>query len=94
MVNPSRPPLPPNIPYRWSLNYLEYVKDSNPNVHVRVFKATIRINSETNDAKIIILFNFTLKDIMSNWCNNFMGDYPNCIFVKLKSVFCKRYKKV
>jgi hypothetical protein len=51
MVNPWRPPLPPNRPYCWPLNYLEYVKDFDPNVHVRVFKATIRRNGEIEDAK-------------------------------------------
>ncbi len=54
MVNPSRPPLPPNIPYCPPLNYLKYVKDFDPDVHVKVFKATIRVNGEAKDAKIII----------------------------------------
>ncbi len=27
MMNLGRPPLPPNRPYHWPLNYLEYVKD-------------------------------------------------------------------
>jgi hypothetical protein len=62
------------------INYLGYVKDSNPNVHVIVFKAAIRANGETKDEKIVNLFSFTLKDIMFNWCNNYMGDYPNCTF--------------
>jgi len=44
------PLLPPNKPYRWPLNYLEYVKDFDPNAHVKVFKVAIRTNSETNDA--------------------------------------------
>ncbi len=87
MVNPSNPPLTPNKPYHRPLNYPKYVKDSDPNALVRMFKVAIKTNSETNDAKIIILFNFTLKDIMSEWCNNIMGDYPNCIFVKLQLVF-------
>jgi hypothetical protein len=59
------------------------VKDSNPNVHVRVFKVTIRANGEIEDAKIVNMFSFTLKEIMSNYCNNYMGDYPNCTFAKL-----------
>jgi hypothetical protein len=59
------------------------VKDSDPDVHVRVFKATIRANGEKDNAKIINLFTFTLRDIVSNWCNNYMGDYPYCIFVEL-----------
>jgi hypothetical protein len=41
-MNRSRPPLPPNRPYRWPLNYPKYVKDSDLNVHVRMFKAMIR----------------------------------------------------
>jgi hypothetical protein len=36
-VKRNKPPLPPNMPYHRPLNYLGYVKDSNPNVHVRVF---------------------------------------------------------
>jgi hypothetical protein len=41
MVNLSRPPLSPDIPYHWPLKYPNYFKDSNPNVHVKVFKVTI-----------------------------------------------------
>jgi hypothetical protein len=66
MVNPNMPPLPPNRPYRQPFNYPKYVKDSNPNAHVKVFKATIRANSKTNDVELINLFNFTFKDIISN----------------------------
>jgi len=47
-----------------TLNYLEYVKDFDSNVHVKVFKAIIKANSETNDAKFVNLFSFTLKDIL------------------------------
>jgi len=49
MVNPGRPPLPPNRPYNWPIKYLEYVKDFDPNVHVKVFKVDIRTNGETKD---------------------------------------------
>jgi hypothetical protein len=83
MMNPSRPPLPPNMPYHQPLNYLEYVENTNPNVHVRVFKAIIKANGETYDVEIVNLFNFTLKDIVSDWCNNYMGDYRNYTFAKL-----------
>jgi hypothetical protein len=68
------------------------VKDSNPNDHVRIFKATIITNGETKDVKIINLFSFTLKDIVFDWCNNYMGDYLDCIFAKLQLVFCKKFK--
>ncbi len=83
IMNSSKPPLPPNRPYRRPFNYLEYVKDSNPDAHVRVFKATIRSNGETNDAKIDNLFSFTFKDVVFDWYNNYMGDYLDYTFVKL-----------
>jgi hypothetical protein len=94
MVNPSRPPLSPNKPYHQPFNYLKYVRNFNPNVNVKVFKVAIKANNETNDAKIVNIFSFTLKHIVSNWCNNYMGYYPNCIFAKLQLAFYKRYKKV
>ncbi len=47
MVNLGKPPLPPNRPYRQPLNYLEYVKDSDPNAHVKAFKVAIIANGET-----------------------------------------------
>jgi hypothetical protein len=74
MVSPSKPLLPPNKPYHWPFNYLEYVKYFDPNVHVRIFKVVIRANSETYDAKIVNVFSFTLRNMMSDWCNNYMGD--------------------
>ncbi len=52
-----------------------------------VFKATIRAGNETDDVKIVNLLNFTLKDIMSDWCNNYPKDYLDCIFVNLQLVF-------
>jgi hypothetical protein len=45
-------------------------------------------------ANNINFFCFTFRDIMSDWCNNYMRDYPNYIFVKLQLVFCKWYIKV
>ncbi len=66
MVHPGRPPLPPNRPYRRPFNYLKYVKDFDPHIHVRVFKVAIRANRETNDAKIVNMFSFTFKNIMSD----------------------------
>jgi hypothetical protein len=59
------------------------VKDFNPYAHVKVFKATIKANGETKDVKFVNLFSFTLKDILFDWCNNYMGNYPYCTFVKL-----------
>jgi hypothetical protein len=62
MMDLNRPPLPPNKPYCQPLNYLEYVKKFNQDAHVKVFKATIRANGETKDAKIINMLSITLKN--------------------------------
>jgi hypothetical protein len=62
MVNLGKPPLPPNRPYRQPLNYPEYVKDFDLDVHVKVFEATIRANGETKDAKIVNMLSFTFRD--------------------------------
>jgi hypothetical protein len=51
------------------------VKKFNRTAHVGVFKVAIKAHGETKDVKIVNMFSFTLKDIMSNWCNNYMGDY-------------------
>jgi len=64
MMNLGKPPLPSNKPYHRPLNYHEYVKDSNPYVHVRVLKVAIRVNGETKDVEIVNLFSFTFKDIV------------------------------
>jgi hypothetical protein len=56
MMNLGRPPLPPNRPYRRPFNYHKYVKDSNPDAYVKVFKVVVKINGETKDAKIVNLF--------------------------------------
>jgi hypothetical protein len=79
-MNPSRPSLPPNKPYHRPLNYPKYVKNSNLDAHVKFFKATIKTNGEIENVKIVNIFSFTLRDTMSNWCNNYMGDYLECIF--------------
>jgi hypothetical protein len=50
MVNPCRPPLPPNRPFCRPLNYHEYVKDCDLDAHARMFEVVFKVNSETNDA--------------------------------------------
>jgi hypothetical protein len=62
MMNLSRPPSPPNKPYHRPFNYPKYVKDSNPDVHVKVFKVAIRTNGKIKDVKIVNIFSFTLRD--------------------------------
>jgi len=64
-MNSNIQPLPPNRPYCWPLKYPEYVKDFDPNAHVKVFKATIRTNGGIDNVEIINLFSFTLRDNLS-----------------------------
>ncbi len=40
------------------LQYPTYMKDTNPNTHIKVFKKAIRINGEIVEADIINLFGF------------------------------------
>jgi hypothetical protein len=42
------------------------VKKFDLDVHVKVFKATIRTNGKIEDAKNFNMFSFTLKDIVYN----------------------------
>ncbi len=66
MSNSNKPPLPPNRPYCWPLNNLKYVKDFNPDVHVKNNLVAIKANNEIDTVKIINLFGFTLRDILSD----------------------------
>jgi hypothetical protein len=73
------------------LNYLEYKKNFDLDVHVWIFKATIKANGEMVDEEIANLFNFTLRDNTSNSCNNYMRDNPNCRFADLEQAFYRCY---
>ncbi len=76
VMNPSRPPLSPNKPYRWPFNYLKYMKNSNLNAHVKVVKDAIKTNGERKDVNFVNLFSCTLRNIVFDLWNNYMGDYP------------------
>jgi hypothetical protein len=71
------------LPYR-KLQYPTYVKDIDPNAHIRVFKKAIKANGETMEIGIINLFGFTLKDSISKWGENY---HPNHIFEVLEQAF-------
>jgi hypothetical protein len=83
MVNLGKPPLSPNKPYQRPFNYHEYVKDSDPYAHVKVFKVAIRAYSETNDVEIVNMFICTLNDTMFDCHNNYLGDFLDYTFAKL-----------
>ncbi len=76
------------------LQYPTYVKNIDPNAHIRVFKKVIKTNGEIRELDIINLFGFTLKDSISKWGENYVQKHPNYTFEKLEQAFCKRLKIV
>jgi hypothetical protein len=79
------------LPYK-KLQYPTYVKDTNPDAHIRVFKKAIKANGETMEANIINLFGFTFKNNIFEWGENYVQDHPNYIFEELEQAFCKRFR--
>jgi hypothetical protein len=75
------------------LKYLDYKKDVDLDAYVRVFYATIRANGETFEEYIINAFSYTLREMASNWCHNYMSKYLNCIFFELTQMFYKCHWK-
>jgi hypothetical protein len=71
------------LPYK-KLQYPTYVKDNNPNAHIRVFKKAIKTNGETMEANITNLFGFTLRDNIFEWGENYVQEHPNCTFEELE----------
>jgi hypothetical protein len=78
------------LPYK-KLQYPTYVKDTDSDVHIIVFKKAIITNGEMVEANIINLFGFTFIDNIFEWGDNFVQDHPNCIFEELEQAFCKRF---
>jgi hypothetical protein len=71
------------LPYK-KLQYPTYVKDTDPNAHIRVFKKAIKANGEMVEANIINLFGFTFRDNIFEWGENYIQDHPNCTFEELE----------
>jgi hypothetical protein len=76
------------LPYK-KLQYPTYIKDINPNAHIKVLKKAIKANGEIVESDIINLFGFTLRDSIFEWGENDIHDHPNCIFEELEQTFCK-----
>jgi hypothetical protein len=53
-------------PYPSTSKYPNYKKEVNPDVHVKVFNATVRTNGETSKKDKINAFTYTLKKMASN----------------------------
>jgi hypothetical protein len=71
------------------LQYPTYVKDTNLDAHIKMFKKVIKGNGETVEVDIINMFGFTLIDSIFEWGENFVQNHPNCTFEKLEQTFCK-----
>jgi hypothetical protein len=71
------------LPYK-KLQYPTYVKDTDLDVHIKVFKKAIKINGEIMEANIINLFGFTFRDNIFEWGENYVQDHPNCTFENLE----------
>jgi len=71
------------------LQYPTYVKDIDLDVHINIFKKMINANGETMQTNIMNLFNFTLRDNILDWGENFVQDHHNYTFEELQQVFCK-----
>jgi hypothetical protein len=80
-------------PYRM-LQYPTYVKDTDPNAHIKIFKKAIKAIGETMEANIINLFGFTLRDNIYKWGENYVQDHSNCTFEELEHIICKRFRIV
>jgi hypothetical protein len=61
MVSTSSSLIEPTSKLRyWKLQYPTYVKGTDPNAHIKVFKKAIKANGEIVEVDIINLFSFIL----------------------------------
>jgi hypothetical protein len=58
-----------------------------------VFNSTIKTNAKTSKEYTINAFSSTLRDTTSDWCHNYMLEFPNYIFLELTQAFCKHHRK-
>jgi hypothetical protein len=73
-----------------ALKYPNFKKDVDLDAHVRVFNSTIKANIETSKEYIINVFNYTLKDMTSDWCHNYSQNFLIVFFRSL----CKHFANV
>jgi hypothetical protein len=62
------------------LQYPTYVKDTNLDAHIKMFKKAIKTNGETMEANIINLFRFIFKNNIFEWGENYVQSHPNYSF--------------
>ncbi len=79
------------LPYK-KLQYPTYVKNTDLDAHIKVFKKAIKVNGEMVEVNIINLFGFTFRGNISKWGENYVQDHPNCTFEKLEQSFYKWFR--
>jgi hypothetical protein len=70
-----------------------FKKIANLDAHVKVFNSTVKGNAETSKKYIINAFSYMIRYTTSNYCHNYMLEFPDCIFLELTQAFCKRHQK-
>jgi hypothetical protein len=70
-------------PNKVALKYLDFKKDVDLDVHVKVFNFAIKANAESSEEYIINAFNYTLRDMASKWCHNYMSNFFTMFFRNL-----------
>jgi hypothetical protein len=78
------------MPYK-KLQYPNYIKEIDPNAHIRLFKKAIKANGEIVEVDIINMFGFILRDNIYEWDENYVQDHPNYTFEELEQTFCKLF---
>ncbi len=61
---------------------------------MKVFNEVVRTNGETSKEYKINAFSYTIKEMASNWCHNYMSEFPICSFSKLTQTFYKHHCKM
>jgi hypothetical protein len=79
-------------PNKVAFKYPNFNKDVDPNAHVKVFNYVVKVNAKTFEKYIINAFSYMLKDITSKWCNNYMLEFLDCIFLELTQAFCNHQR--
>jgi len=76
-----------------ALKYLDFKKNADLNVDVRVFNFITKANAKTSKKYIINAFNYMLRDMALDWCHNYMLRFLDCTFSELTQTFRKRHHK-
>ncbi len=58
-----------------------------------MFNSIVKADAETSKEYVINAFNYTLRDMASNWCRNYMSKFPDYTFLELTQTFCKCHQK-